>query len=224
MACLLLTQLRVHISMASRSAAAEARRRKILERGTDRLNRITLGSSTGTVPSELCAIGMALACLHCSAYWYGMGAGFPGAQEQPHGLGGALIASSAINNADKEHSETLQEPAIPLTGADQGAPSDTVNVRSGAAETTTEPLKEQENLLGGSGSHVQGGRQKPAQHALPSASHKWAQYESSSALPVQQSANAKPLTTLQASSLLTQLTHSRSMLCLMAPQWQLWPA
>ena len=42
---------RAVILMASRSAAAEARRRKILERGTDRLNRITLGTSAGAVTS-----------------------------------------------------------------------------------------------------------------------------------------------------------------------------
>ncbi|CAK0782831.1 hypothetical protein CVIRNUC_006026 [Coccomyxa viridis] len=35
--------------MASRSAAAEARRRRILERGTDRLNRIALGNSAGVL-------------------------------------------------------------------------------------------------------------------------------------------------------------------------------
>lgn len=44
--------------MASRSAAAEARRRRILERGTDRLNRIALGNSAGVVMCN------ALSCYH----------------------------------------------------------------------------------------------------------------------------------------------------------------
>ena len=40
--------------MASRSAAAEARRRRILERGGDRLNRITSGKSEGVAILQLC--------------------------------------------------------------------------------------------------------------------------------------------------------------------------
>ena len=194
--------------MASRSAAAEARRRKILERGADRLNRITVGSSAGIVLHERCPIAWRMHV--CVALLIGIAwsAGLAGVDEQQRGLSESFTASSASTSAAKEHTETpktLQEPVVPLKGVDQDPTSSIVSVRSGAAETTTVRPKEHEQLLGGAGSYVQEGRQKPAQHALPGASHKWAQYESSSALPGQQSPDAKPLTTLQASSL--PITH-----------------
>ena len=161
---------------------------------------------------------MAHACSRCSAYWDGTRAGLAGVKEQPHGLGEPLIASSASINADEGHtgaSKTQQEPAVPLKDADQEPTSDTVKIRSGTAEASTVQHREQKNLLGGAVSYVQEGRGKPAQHALPGASHKWAQYESSSAPPGQQSPEAKPLTTLQAGSLpTTHAAHSIGMLCL----------
>ncbi len=163
---------------------------------------------------------MAHACLHCSAYWDGMSAGLAGVKEKPRGLREPSIASSVSTNADKEHTETpqtLQEPAIPLKDADPEPTSDAIPVQSGRAEISTVQLKEPEDVQRGASSFAQDSRQKPAQHALPGAAHKWAQYESSSALSGQQYPDAKRLTTLQASSLPVQLADPRVMLCLMAP-------
>lgn len=149
-----------------------------------------------------------------------MSAGLAGVEEQPRGLREPSIASSVGTNADKEHTETpqtLQEPAIPLKDADPEPTSDAIPVQSGRAEISTVQLKEPEDVQRGASSFAQGSRQKPAQHALPGAAHKWAQYESSSALSGQQYPDAKRLTTLQASSLPVQLADPRVMLCLMAP-------
>ena len=135
-----------------------------------------------------------------------MPAGPAGVHKQPSGLGGPSTASLPSTNEDQGQictANALQEPVLPLKEADQTPTANTRHAQAGTAETLSAQLKQPQDISGGAASSTQEGRQRPAQHALPGASHKWAHYASSSAPSGRQYPDAKPLTALQASILPT---------------------
>ena len=151
-----------------------------------------------------------------------MAAGPADVDMQPRCLDDPSTASSTDVLEEEVHRgspKLLQEPAVPQRDVDQRPAPDVVDARSDAAEAGTAQLRHAEHVSGVAKDSAQQGRQEHAQHALPGVSHKWAQYASSSGLSGQQSQNAKPLTTAQASSFPVILLNP-GICSASAPAWQ----
>jgi len=185
--------------MASRSAAAEARRRRILERGSDRLNRITVGTNAGETMLPVTVCCLKLLVLLSFSFWNGDAAGPAAQDKQPDTSAAYLNVSLPSTDEHTDVPKRLHAPERPHSEAAQEHTSDSWHVQSGAAEIHTADETERDRTLGEGRGLKQDSSLKPGQRALPGRSDKWAQYESSSAKqpPRQPQTKLKALTPIQ---------------------------
>ena len=186
--------------MASRSAAAEARRRRILERGSDRLNRITAGTNAGETMLPVTVCCLKLFVLSSFSVRNGDAAGPAAQDKQPDTSPAHPTISLTSTDERTDVPKSLHAPERPDSEAAQEHTSYSRHIQSGAAELHTADEAERDRTLGEGRGLKPDSSLKPAQRALPGRADKWAQYESSSAKqpPRQPQLKLKALTPTQA--------------------------
>ena len=170
--------------MASRSAAAEARRRKILERGTNRLDRITLGSSTGATLLQVTRPYFYRISHLWHSPWSANAAGDAVQDTTPEFNIAPSTTSKAHQEVHVQHTDAvkiLQGPEKPDATSAPELCQDAAPPQPNRAQTQLNYLAQKDRTSGG-GRDPQGDAiPRPPQPGSQGRSDKWAQHEGSSA-------------------------------------------